>query len=265
MQGQQNNSLPFVSQSPKNSNNRTQYGHTRNNSSQNRYLRSIDPQGQATSDYESDAAYYVDSQPPPASAALMSRTNTELNLSVLRRYLPSISKILSVAANAVVFTFSLDNMAWEKANIEGPLFMCSQGEAETEDEWGRDGGCAFVLNRKGLDNLVLDLTTVSKHEMQGDLLIFRVEVDGKDGNAGGDRVVGLWIHPETEETRPANAAIIKRVWTNAREARQQREAVGLGSASQAGGGADVGPAMQAMGREISVDALFGRQNGAGFS
>lgn len=265
MQGQQNNNQPFIPHSPKNNNNnRPQYGHTRNNSSQQRYLRSIDQQGQVTSDYESDAAYYVDSKPPPASAALMNRTNTELNLSVLKRYLPSISHILSVAANAVVFTFSLENMAWEKANIEGPLFTCSQGEANTEAEWGRDGGCAFVLNRKGLDNLILDLTTVSKHEMQGDLLIFRVEVDGKDGNASGDRVIGLWIHPETEETRPANAAIINQVWTNARAAKEQREAVGLSGASQ-GGGADVGPAMQAMGREISVDALFGRQNSTGFS
>ncbi len=284
IQGQQNNNnqqqpsishtFPHAHASPKgnnhNNNNRPpQYGHIRNNSSQ-RYLRSID-QVQVTSDYESDAAYYVDSQPPPASAALMNRTNTELNLSVLKRYLPSISHILSVAANAVVFTFSLENMAWEKANIEGPLFVCSQGNTPTDAEWGCDGGCAFVLNRKGLDNLILDLTTVSKYEIQDDLLIFRVEMDVKDGGSNSssnrNRVIGLWIHPETDETRPTNAALINRVWTNARTAKEQREAVGLSGGYQAGG-ADVGPAMQAMqamGREISVNALFGRQNGTMFS
>ncbi|RYP47979.1 hypothetical protein DL769_011259 [Monosporascus sp. CRB-8-3] len=76
-------------------------------------------------DYESNAAYFVDSQPPPAFAAHMNRTNTELNLSILKRYFPSISYIVSVAANVVVFAFSLENMAWEKANIEGPLVVCS--------------------------------------------------------------------------------------------------------------------------------------------
>ncbi|RYP67500.1 hypothetical protein DL771_007200 [Monosporascus sp. 5C6A] len=269
IQGQQSNNFnsnnnnnsyqPSISSPNRNNNNnnnnnsnRSQYGHTRNSSSQ-RHLRPLD-QVPVTSDYESDAAYYMDSQPPPASAALVNRTNTELNLSVLKRYLPSISHILSVAANAVVFTFSLDNMAWEKANIEGPLFVCSQGTATAEGEWGRDGGCVFVLNRKGLDNLILDLTTVSKHETQNDLLIFRVEEGSAD-----DKVVGLWIHPETEETRPTNAALINQVWNSARTAKEQREAVGLGGGSQAAG-TDVGPAMQAMGREISVSALFEHQN-----
>lgn len=281
MQGQHNNnsqqsfSQPFAA-SPKNSNNsnnnnnhhnngRSQYGHTRTNSSQQRYLRPSDQVPVNNSDYESDAVYYVDSQPPPPSASLMNRTNTEINLSVLKRYLPSISQILSVAANAVVFTFSLENMAWEKSNIEGPLFVCTQGEVTSESEWGRNGGCAFVLNRKGLDNLILDLTTVSKHEMQNDLLIFRIEMDGRNGSAaGGDRVLGLWIHPEAEHTRPANAALINQVWTNARDGMEQREAVGFESGPH-GGGADVGPAMQAMGREISLSTLFGRQNGVGAS
>ncbi|RYO83828.1 hypothetical protein DL763_007707 [Monosporascus cannonballus] len=260
-----NNHQPSISSPNRNNNNnnnnnnsnRSQYGHTRNSSSQ-RHLRPLD-QVPVTSDYESDAAYYMDSQPPPASAALVNRTNTELNLSVLKRYLPSISYILSVAANAVVFTFSLDNMAWEKANIEGPLFVCSQGSATADGERGRDGGCVFVLNRKGLDNLILDLTTVSKHETQNDLLIFRVEEGSAD-----DKVVGLWIHPETEETRPTNAALINQVWSSARTAKEQREAVGLGGGSQTAG-SDVGPAMQAMGREVSVSALFGHQNGAGIS
>ncbi|RYP40877.1 hypothetical protein DL767_001358 [Monosporascus sp. MG133] len=250
-------SSPNRNNSNNNNSNRPQYGHTRNNSSQ-RHLRPLD-QVPVTSDYESDAAYYMDSQPPPASAALVNRTNTELNLSVLKRYLPSISHILSVAANAVVFTFSLDNMAWEKANIEGPMFVCSQGSAAADGEWGHDGGCVFVLNRKGLDNLILDLTTVSKHETQNDLLIFRVEEGSAD-----DKVVGLWIHPETEETRPTNAALINQVWSSARTAKEQREAVGLGGGPQAAG-TDVGPAMQAMGREVSVSALFVHQNGAGIS
>ncbi|KAI1183271.1 hypothetical protein F5B17DRAFT_416839, partial [Nemania serpens] len=135
-----------------------------------------------TSDYESDTPHYMASdpstQPPPpahaaatAAAVLAGRTNTELNLGVLRRYLPSITTILSIAANAVVYTFQPPS-EWKRATVEGTMFVCSQ--RKTPGEAG-DTGCLFILNRKGLQNFILDLDNVSDFELAGDLLIFKLD------------------------------------------------------------------------------------------
>src|SRR5437868_5642645 len=74
------------------------------------------------SDYDSDIVAYNTKHahhvPSPT------RTNTELNLSVLRRYNPLVRNILSIAANAVIYLFSPSLQQWEKAGIEGTLFVC---------------------------------------------------------------------------------------------------------------------------------------------
>ncbi|KAI0017796.1 hypothetical protein F4780DRAFT_568308 [Xylariomycetidae sp. FL0641] len=222
-----------------------------------------------TSDYESDTAHYMAAHPAIAApATLAARTNTELNLSVLQRYVPSITSILAIAANAVVYTFS-EPAAWNKSLLEGPMFICSQG--------GPDGvvsekGCLFILNRKGLQNLVLDLNTVSNFELSGDLLIFKLddesskEIPMEDGQLVTPSVIGLWTYAENEGERQTNAALIYEMWAKVREAREARElrtAAGLSNPTQPTN-SDVGPAAQAMGRRVSLTDLFGgRMGGVG--
>ena len=190
------------------------------------------------SDYESDAAaFHASYEPPPP------RTNTELNLAVLQRYLPSIQSILSIAANAVVYTFDSDSGSWDKSGIEGTLFVCAQSPLP-EDPGRNARACVFVLNRRGLDNLVVDLARVSHVEIVGELVILKVEGNWQEG----ERVVGLWVHNDKDGTRELNGAMIEESWKVARS----------GGAAEAVG-TETGPAMQAIGRRLSLSDLFGSQ------
>ncbi|KAI8713514.1 hypothetical protein NCS52_01296100 [Fusarium sp. LHS14.1] len=197
----------------------------------------------AISDYESDAAAYsavhADYAPPPP------RTNTELNLSVLQRYLPSIHTILSIAANAVVYTFNSASGGWEKSGVEGTMFVCAQAPLP-EDPGQRPRACVFVLSRRGLDNVIVDLSRVSHAEVSGELVIMKVEGDWEEG----DKVLGVWIHNDKDETREMNAAMIQEAWKIARSAGPIETQ-----------GPEAGPAMQAMGRRLSISDLFGSAGG----
>ncbi|RBR14316.1 uncharacterized protein FIESC28_07746 [Fusarium coffeatum] len=153
----------------------------------------------AVSDYESDAAaIHTDSYAPPPP-----RTNTELNLSVLQRYLPTIHTILSIAANAVIYTFDSSTEGWKKSGVEGTMFVCAQSPLP-EDPGQRPRACVFVLNRRGLDNVIVDLSRVSHAEVSGELVIMKVEGDWEEG----DNVMGVWIHNDRDETREVASVMV---------------------------------------------------------
>ncbi|KFH42475.1 mRNA-decapping enzyme subunit-like protein [Hapsidospora chrysogenum ATCC 11550] len=196
----------------------------------------------AVSDYDSDAALIqpFDYAPPPPT-----RTNTELNLLVLRRYLPSIHTILSIAANAVVYTLDSSARQWEKMGIEGTLFVCAQASLP-DDPQQRARACVFVLSRRGLENVIVDLARVSAVEITGELVVLQVEAEW----GGEEKVLGLWIHNDRADTRDVNAAMITESWKIAREA-----------GPAAGQSTEVGPAMQAIGSGgLSINDLFRNQN-----
>src|SRR5947207_5731449 len=75
------------------------------------------PPQPATTDYETDTAAVPD--------GIHKRTNEELNLSVLRRHLPSLSAIVSIANYSVLYTFVASSQQWQKSDIEGTLFICA--------------------------------------------------------------------------------------------------------------------------------------------
>jgi hypothetical protein len=204
------------------------------------------PSNRIVSEYDSDAQAAVPGQydyaPPPPT-----RTNTELNLSVLQRYLPSIHTILSIAANAVVYTFDPNGERWDKSGVEGTMFVCAQAPLP-EDPKRHPRACVFVLSRRGLENVVVDLATVSHVELMGELVILRVEGEWQ----GADKVLGIWVHNDRDETREVNAAMIDESWKIARSAGRTETH-----------GTEAGPAMQAIGSGgLSVNDLFQSQNGA---
>jgi hypothetical protein len=169
----------------------------RSRNSQSHLSQPIQP-----SDYESETPFTT----PPT------RTNTDLNLSVLRRYNPSIHTILSIAASAVIYNFippDDENPAgtWDRAEIEGTMFVC------TTLENGKEGCCVVVLNKKALDNLIVDLKGVKEVEMTDEFLILR----WFDGEARRDKVVGVYIHPDKEDTREVNCEMIKERWEALRD------------------------------------------------
>ncbi|KYK57160.1 hypothetical protein DCS_04167 [Drechmeria coniospora] len=202
----------------------------------------------AVSDYESDATAMQTSSyaPPPPH-----RTNTDLNLSVLQRYLPSIQRLLSIAANAVIYTFDGDAESWDKSGIEGTMFVCAQepAAASSSDQQSVPRACVFVLNRRGLENLVVDLALVTHVEIMGELVILRVGSDKPADDDAGGKVIGVWIHNDAAETRQVNGAMIYESWKAVRPTSPAEEAV-----------PDAHPAIQAMGQRLSLSDLFGKRS-----
>lgn len=142
-------------------------------------------------------------QPAPAEYSPpepLLRTNTTLNLSVLRRHVPSITEILAIAANAVLYAFTpAPAPAWEKSGIEGTLFVCACSDNTTR---------VVVLNRRGLDNFVVNLKGVRDVELTVELTILRFE----DGPGDTEKVVGLWIHEDKEGAREEVVQTIQSCW-----------------------------------------------------
>jgi hypothetical protein len=239
------------------------------------------PRQIAASDYESDAVNYMEAREVPRLAHLPTRTNTDLNLSVLRRYLPAIRSILSIAANAVVYTFSETGQSWEKHGVVGTMFVCEQEPIVTASGQALPRVCVFVLNRHGLDNLVVDLVRVSDCEQADELIIFRLEDDGTSDSLsfgeGSKDVIGIWIHADEDDTRDTNSTIIRGAWQQARLARNTLIEAALAEAEQLAEqtDADDGGALAdahldvseksgpIVGRRISITDLFGQRNGAG--
>ncbi len=208
------------------------------------------------SDYESDIPNYAHIQnvPPPT------RTNTELNLSVLRRYNPLILTILSIAANAVIYLFTPSTQQWEKSGVEGTLFVC---ETEAPTSTVDAGYSVVVLNRRGLDNLILDLAQTQDVEVTAELLILRL-TEGEE-----QKVIGVWIHEDKDGTREVNAGLIQQCWEKVaaargeykEEAEAEAEAEAVGSNGM-GEGEDNAAKVEgaAAGRRITLTQLFGQQS-----
>lgn len=72
------------------------------------------------------------------------------------------------------------------------------------------------------------------------------------------------MHADGEDTRRLNMNIIHGLWEQVRDARRQAETMGA-EAYGAGAGAEesVGPAVQAIGKPLSVDELFASQAAGG--
>ncbi len=169
-----------------------------------------------------------------------------MNLSVLRRYKPSIQSILSIAASAVLYVFDASEGTWDKSGVEGTLFVC---ETEPDVESGDENYCIVVLNRRGIENWGVDLWSVSDVEKMGELLILRYPspispsrtstqmansnsrgainsasvtggLGGPSGDNGkGEKVMGLWMHEDGEGTRDKISSSILSCWEKAKVAK----------------------------------------------
>jgi hypothetical protein len=104
--------------------------------------------------------------------------------------------------------------------VEGTLFVCEQ-EPVLVDGHPMPRACVFVLNRRGLNNVVVELCQASICQKEEDLIMFRLEntVGDPVSEAGLDsaaQVIGLWLHADEEDTREVNATIIQDVWRKSR-------------------------------------------------
>lgn len=202
------------------------------------------------SDYETDTAQ-LDHLPVPPP-----RTNADLNLAVLKRHLPDIVTILSIAHYAVLYLFSPESGQWEKVNIEGTMFVCQL----TPSAAGAERFCVMILNRRGLENFCTELYSAGDVEITDEYIILQVV-----GIDGAPQVFGLWVFSEpppssTADTRRINAQIILDCATRAENSKNELE-------QQAEQTEEEDPTSIEMGRQLSLRELFGKQReqDAGFS
>ena len=239
-------------------------------------------------DYDTDQYYPSDipgshqfqpqSLPPPPTGP--PRSTADLNLSVLRRYNPSIHSIIALAPYAVLYVFVPETQKWDKCNIEGTLFVC--GLEDDPDLPGAQRFVAVVLNRRGLDNFATLLDKSHDVEVTDEYVILQVHGDLtiEDGNEEdqaqpGVKIYGLWIFSEggtsTADIRRQVAAVIKECAATAETSRvAAEEAMRLAQAASPNYHQDQHteePVSAPMGRQLSLRELFGqqREQDAGFS
>jgi hypothetical protein len=207
------------------------------------------------SDYESDALNYSHTHILPPT-----RTNTELNLAVLRRYIPAVRTILSIAANAVVYVFSPTIQQWEKSGVEGTLFVCEQ---EPQIGASEPGYCMVVLNRRGLDNLILDLAQAEDVETTPELLIIRSQEPGAVDQP--QKVLGIWMHKDKDDTQELNGNLIQQCWqrvislkANYMSQPQAPESVGNGTFAQ--DSSSISTKGPVAGQRLNITDLFRQQS-----
>jgi len=148
-------------------------------------------------------------------------------LSVLRRHNQHIISILSIAPYAVIYTFNPTTQTWEKSGIEGSLFVCQLApELSPDGTTFIERYTVHVLNRRGLDNFSLELTTPDEIEVTAEYIILQgtttaivpfppAEEDlmQNDDEAPEAVIYGLWVFAEPEPSstvlmREINAQVI---------------------------------------------------------
>jgi len=164
----------------------------------------------AQSDYDTETDAAIITAPPPT------RTNTELNLLVLRRYVPEIDHIVAIAPFAVVYIFSAETQQWEKSGQEGTLFLCQLSASETE--YVRYN--VVILNRKSLDNFITELVSGEDIEITEQYVILQVL-----GEDGAPSIYGLWIFEDGSGTKEVMASAIQECAVRAEQAREEWEDV----------------------------------------
>jgi hypothetical protein len=216
------------------------------------------------SDYESDNPAYLSDLPVPRPSK--TRTNDELNLTVLKRHCSEISSILSIAPYAVIYEFNPQpEPTWNKSGIEGSLFIC---QLTAGPQLGEDRYSAIVLNRRGMENFEAELREADNTgvEITDDYVIVSLMEDG------AQKIFGIFIFSEgpgssTEKTRMLNAELMKRCAIQAGLSLKAAEAAATEALPVPNNGhahAEEPSAQDLamgvpMGRQTSLQELFGRQ------
>lgn len=221
-------------------------------STQKARVRHPQPVAHQTLDYESDLQQIAE------APRTLPRTNEQLNLTVVQRHHPSVIDIVSIAPFVVVYRFSPINQQWEKRDIEGTLFVCRL----TPSELGTARYCVIVLNRRGLENFVMELDSEEAIEVADPYLILQ-----STGQEDSPEIYGLWIFEATPETRTLNSRVIQDCATEAATQKRQAEEVQRRQVQDETHYQNQHQELQTqqhaqselMGRQLSLKELFGQQ------
>lgn len=145
-------------------------------------------------------------------------TVASLNLSVIQRHYPSITSCQSIAAYAVIYTFSSTAQSWEKSGCEGTLFLVTLAP----DHTARERFAVIVLNRRGLDNFVLELRNEDEIQVTDAFVILQGDEEAEE-ESEGKLVYGVWIFcEEGTSTEGVRQHIAETMVENARRAHAAR-------------------------------------------
>lgn len=114
---------------------------------------------------------------------------------------------------------------------------------------GEEGYCVVVLNKRGLDNLIVDLREVEDVEVTSEFLILRW-MEGEEGESR-ERVIGVFIHADKEHTRDLNCGLVREGWLKSR-------GEGEAKVQQDGYGKELSGEESLVGRRLDVNELFGQ-------
>jgi len=167
-----------------------------------------------------------------ASIALAT-SNDALNLAVLRRYVPDVFSIISVAPYAVLYVFTPSTSSWDKLGIEGTLFItaCVPGPDKPS---GTECFKAIVLNRRGLDNFAAELLAPEDVDITEEYIIIK-GIGNSESTEQAPEIYGLWVFAEpapgsTSQMRDLTASIVVECATRAAMSRRLAEQWIIGDA-----------------------------------
>ncbi|RAL60780.1 hypothetical protein DID88_009885 [Monilinia fructigena] len=133
-----------------------------------------------------------DTETPIPPLEPVRRLREDVNLEVLRRYHPSIQMIKSIAGSATMYMFSL--------------------ESKNMGETSYRRNIVLVLNRKGLNNVIYDLSEMNNVEINGEYLYWTVEKPEIVGGTPVAKAFGIFIHDDESGTRAINQSEILNNW-----------------------------------------------------
>ncbi|KAF2434700.1 PH domain-like protein [Tothia fuscella] len=172
------------------------------------------------------------------------RTNEELNLTVVQRYFPAVTQILTLANYAVLYKHSFEKKEWEKQDIEGTLFVCQL----QLDSLGGERYSVVIMNRRGLKNFMEELIGENALEFTDDFII-----QARESVEGELVAYGFWIHQDgsTANARVEVGAVIRELAVRGEKSRREKREE-MEKREEAASGV-------AMGRQLSLSDLFRNQ------
>lgn len=132
----------------------------------------------------SQAANSNEQDAPQQAVIPQKRTTAEINFSVLSKYVSGLHSIIDIAPFTVLYTFSTETRQWEKCGIEGSLFVCQTWRDDYQ------GFSVVILNRKSLNNFIIDITGTNQVELTEQYVILQGVEDG------APQIYGVWIFSE---------------------------------------------------------------------
>ncbi|KAK3956128.1 Swi5-domain-containing protein [Pseudoneurospora amorphoporcata] len=172
-----------------------------------------------------DPKNYVPEVDGSATYAHTTRTNYELNMSVLKRYVSGLRAILLTCSFVRLYEWSPTTNSWELRDVEGPMFLCECDPIVLPNGHELPQTNLFVLNRRSMENLTINLSKVEMYEATNEkFLSLMMEAD----EAGPGRALGFHLH-STEEKEAGDSqgqclvenpdwGLIEEHWVKARAA-----------------------------------------------